>query len=402
MMKWVKGIFRFIGYLLLTVILYVLLIPFLWSPIYKFDPPKPFTGSHFYNPYQNMDSTKWFKANFHAHANVLGGVTNGRVNTARKIVDAYSQMGYKVHSVSNYMNINRLEKDSANFIPSYEHGYSPFKHHQVVIGAKKVFAFDFPLFQTLSNKQYIINHIKEGADIFAIAHPEFENSYDSVEITKLTGFRLIEVLNQRKNSFDRWDDALSAGNLCFIIGDDDVHDLYHHQDYGVSVTLVNAPVVNRVEVIKALKEGRTAGYEPWIPIGDSFERKVKDKNRIACFNSFTVSKDGSIEFTVNKPVRHWKVIGQAGAILYDTELDSIQTKFNWKFTPKDTYIRFNLDFKDGDKMYSNPVFRYDGKAIYFRTSQIDWLKTILYRGIIWLILLAGIYLLFRKRKTKKQ
>ena len=189
--------------LLLLAVGYVLFIPFLWSPIYDFDPPKPFSGSHFYNPYQNLDSANWFKANFHAHANVLGGITNGRVNTPEKIVTTYSSMGYRIHSVSNYMNINYLERDSSNFIPGYEHGYSPFKFHQVIIGAKRVFPFDFPLFQTVSNKQYILRKLRPTCDLFAIAHPEFENAYDSSDIAQLTGFHLMEVLNQRKNSFDR-------------------------------------------------------------------------------------------------------------------------------------------------------------------------------------------------------
>ena len=58
------------GKYLLLVILGVLLmcvISYMLVPVYKFSLGAPFSGDRIYNPYAQIDSTAWRKANFHCH-----------------------------------------------------------------------------------------------------------------------------------------------------------------------------------------------------------------------------------------------------------------------------------------------------------------------------------------------
>jgi hypothetical protein len=146
-----KNTLKFVGktvaYILALILTYALLIPFLWGPIYDFPEPQPFTGEHFYNPYKNIDSSAWFKGNFHAHANPYGILTDGRKNTSEAIFQRYDSLNYRSFSITNYMHIDTHNSNAANYIAAYEHGYSPIKYHQLVLGATQVSYFDYPLFQ---------------------------------------------------------------------------------------------------------------------------------------------------------------------------------------------------------------------------------------------------------------
>ena len=109
--------------------------------------------------------------------------------------------------------------------PLYEHGYNIGKHHQLAIGARKVDWFDFPIWQSRSHLQFIINRVAATADLVAIVHPESRNAYDDADLHELTGYHLIEVFNGKFPHDAAWDAALSSGRAVWGIGNDDNHDL---------------------------------------------------------------------------------------------------------------------------------------------------------------------------------
>ena len=69
-------------------------------------------------------------------------------------------------------------------IPAYEHGYNIGKHHQLAIGARKVDWVDFPIWQSRSHLQFIINRVAATADLVAIVHPESRNAYDDDDLQR--------------------------------------------------------------------------------------------------------------------------------------------------------------------------------------------------------------------------
>jgi hypothetical protein len=397
--KTLKFIGKAIAYFVATLLAYALLISFLWGPIYDFPEPKPFSGTHFYNPYQNIDSSAWFKGNFHAHANPYGILTDGRKNTSKAIFQRYDSLNYKSFSITNYMHIDTFQSNSPKYIPAYEHGYSPVKYHQLVLGAKQVFYFDYPLFQWSSNKQYIIDRVRINSDLLAIAHPEFMGAYSLTDATKLCNYDLVEVMNQRKYSFDFWDAALSSGRAVWILANDDTHDLDDPADYGMQATLINAPSQEKNEVLKAMKAGRTMGYAPVNSPEFGHELKVQHKDAFPRLLTFEVSEQGEISGRFSKPIKEYHVYAQNGeevAYVYTENQDNREV--HAKFEEQHQYLRFKINFEDADLLYLNPVVRYDGAKLPVFHAKVNIWQTVLWRGLAWMLVLAGLFLYYRKRK----
>ena len=156
-MKIFKIIIKFLpGFCILILVL--LILQFVVNPKYAFPDPHAFHGGYIYNPYRNIDSTKWRRANFHAHARKFFEQSVKAKRSISYIDSLYRSFGYDIISISDYQFINRYESKNKWYIPVYEHGYQYYKNHHLVLNAKKVSWLDFPFRQTLSNKQNVINN----------------------------------------------------------------------------------------------------------------------------------------------------------------------------------------------------------------------------------------------------
>lgn len=401
--KTLKFVGKTIAYFVAFVLAYALLIPFLWGPIYDFPEPQPFSGTHFYNPYQNIDSSAWFKGNFHAHANPYGKLTDGRKNAPQAIFQRYDSLNYKSFSITNYMHIDTFNSGSPNYIAAYEHGYSPVKYHQLVLGANQVLYFDYPLFQWTSNKQYIIDKVHQNNELVAIAHPSFLGAYNEKDAAKLCNYDLIEVMNQRKYSFDFWDEALSAGRAVWIIANDDTHDLDDPADYGMQATLINAPSSNSNAVLSAMKSGRTMGYAPVNSPEYGHDLKIWHKDLYPRLLSFEVSQNGVIHGRFDKPIKEYHVYAQNGEeVAYVYTENQNNREIHAKFEEHDQYLRFKVNFEDADLVFLNPVVRYDGIALSEFRAEVNVWKTVIWRGVAWMILITNLIFwgrFYKKRKS---
>ena len=131
-----------------------MLLPYACGPVYRFPAPVPFAGATLLNPYATLGDT-WQRANLHAHGRAWSGLTNGRRQSDEEIVRAYRSFGYSVAGVSDYHHI--AADEGVPTLPIYEHGYNISKRHQLAIGARYVSWFDFPLGQTRSHQQFVID-----------------------------------------------------------------------------------------------------------------------------------------------------------------------------------------------------------------------------------------------------
>lgn len=281
------------------------------------------------------------------------------------------------------------------YIPVYEHGYNIEKVHQLVFGKDPIVYYDIALFQTLDNKQYIINEEKRDSDIVVIAHPEVRNAYSKSDMEQLSGYDMLEVLNNEKIATRAWDEALSSGKAAWIIADDDCHDISKPGQTGVSWTMVNANTKKCKEVMDALRSGRSYGVNGSDGLNDHYLKQV------------TV-KDSVVTFVVDDTAREIRLFGQNGVMKkIACNTDSV----SYTFQPTDTYIRAVVEFPC-QQLYLNPIIRYDGKHIprNNNTSTINFWRTIRARSVIvavWLlgitlvinpsILMALVYLIRRKR-----
>src|SRR5438552_2650224 len=130
------------------------------------------------------------------------GMTNGK-QSDEEVVRAYKQRGYAVAGVSNYASIAAFR--GVDTMPLYEHGYNIMKAHQLAIGARRVVWLDFPFWQTLDQKQLIIDRVGAAADLVSLNHPN--TGYVDDDMRNLTGYQLMEIVNGPFPVEDLWDFA---------------------------------------------------------------------------------------------------------------------------------------------------------------------------------------------------
>ena len=100
--------------------LFELLDEYLLFPRFEISLPKSFTGTEFYNPYQNQNFSNLLLGNFHGHTKAWGGLTNGKANpkTSQR---RYDSLGYELSNLSQYQFLDEASQGN-NSLQVYEHG----------------------------------------------------------------------------------------------------------------------------------------------------------------------------------------------------------------------------------------------------------------------------------------
>jgi hypothetical protein len=360
--RWVRGVLRLV-LAVLVVIGLAACWPYVLAPAYGFPAPAPFSGPRLWNPYATSLG-RWWKANFHAHSHAWGGLTAGR-RSAADVRALYHKLGYDIAGLSNYQQIDGGTLADPDFIPVYEHGYNVHKVHELVIGARRVTWLDFPFGQTLSDKQYVLDRLERNGGIVAIAHPWLRNGYPVDQLRYLSHYTLMEVARQGYVGTDRWDAALSAGHLSWIIADDDEHDLDPGHDVGVSWTMVMAPSKRRVDILAALRAGHTYGVVGRNGVNDVLVRDV-------------VLHHDTLRVRTDPGASSVRFVGQGGA-LRKVVRDSVQASY--VIRPNDTYVRVEI-VTAHTHMYLNPIVRYAGPGPVRPRAVLNRARTWRNRGLL--------------------
>jgi hypothetical protein len=397
--------FKIVGWFIAGLLILELLLYFT-APVYDFPSPRPFTGEKIYNPYQGMDSSQWRKSNFHFHLHAWGGLTSGRHNTPEEFWKTYKLLGYDVPCVSDYMRINRFNKDSAFYIPAYEHGFGIRKKHQLLIGSKNILWLDYSLYQNLQHKQHILNLLRSQNEVVAIAHPDWEGGYSLTDMKFLSNYDLIEVLDNNWRSVPQWDAALSSGHAAYILADDDAHDISDPYQIGRCCTFINSPTLHSAELISALKAGKAFGAEVYMSDGETFEQKAVKAKNLPILKSVEVRND-TLFVRADREAVKFVFIGQNGKT---RKLVRFTNSAWYKIQPGDTYIRteivfFNQYHGAGTIFYLNPVFRYnDTKPANSLLAEINYPRTWILRlfSIPSLAALLVFYFYMRRKKDQRK
>ncbi len=324
------------------VVAVLVILPYGWGPVYNFPPPAPFTGAQIWNPYASLTGT-WQRANLHAHGQAWGGLTNGEQPDA-DVATRYRDLGYTVAGVSNYMSI--AAEHGIDTIPLYEHGFNLGKNHQLAIGAHRVDWFDFPLWQTRSNQQYVINRVRARADLVGLNHPSSRNAYDLRAMRSLTGYDLVEVANGPFIVEDVWDAALSSGRAVWAMANDDTHDLNDVRRLGVGWNQIDAPSNATKEVVAALHNGR---FYAVLRTGSL------EGSGITTLRSLAVS-DATMTVSLSGVPSTISFIGTGGAVRRVVP-DTLTAEYT--LAPGDPYVRTVVTTPQ-TTLYLNPVIRWDG------------------------------------------
>jgi hypothetical protein len=353
--------------------LILIAIPSLLAPVYRFPTPQPFAGSSLWNPYAHLIGT-WQKANLHAHGVAWGGVTNGR-QTDEEVVQAYKQRGYAVAGVSNYASIAAFR--GVDTIPLYEHGYNIPKIHQLAIGARRVVWLDFPFWQTVDQKQFIIDRVAADAELVSINHPN--TGYVDDDMRKLTGYRLMEIVNGPFPVEDLWDAALSSGHVVWALANDDAHDVTNLRRTFIAWNMIDAAGPSAADIIGALRQGRAYGVS------------LVGNNADAALKSVVVNGATMTIASTGVPATYL-FVGQDGAVR-GTANQVMQATYT--FAATDSYIRTVIRTPNM-VMYVNPILRYDGTTLPAPSATVDETQTWLRRFFIFVIAAAAVFLLWRR------
>lgn len=358
MMKKV-AIYAFV--IFLVILSYTLINQYVFGSKYVFAPPSSFKGNSLYNPYQEVNTSHVKIANFHAHAK--NGLLNGR-GEPKDVLNQYKKIGVDIAGVSQYNKIEKSIVEAGSSIPVYEHGINLGKTHQLVIGAKEVVLKDYPFFQTLHNKQEILERISlDSQNAIALTHPDLSHGYNVDDLKYLHYYDLMEVLSPYANSIPYWDTALTAGKPIFAIGNDDVHDIFDPNELGRFVNIVFAENSSNDQIVQALKKGQSAVL--WLKqetnesLSNKFNKISTAKN---IFSSLTVNND-TISLRFEHTIQQLDVITDNGLRYASLSKDS---SFKVVMMPEHSYLRFEAALTDGSKIIFNPVFRNNSSALISR------------------------------------
>ncbi len=343
---------------LIGILLLVFIIKYITCPIFKFQNGEPFSGKYIYNPYQNIKDAQWRKGNFQVQSYAWSGITSGRGNSNQEIYDVYKNLGYDIIATSDYQRINRFREGEPGYIPVYEHGYGIQKTHQVLLGAERVLWKDYPFFQTIHNKQNILNHLRKDNALIYLAHPKLRNGYSIEDMKLLSNYDGIEVLNNYRTSTEHWDAALSYGNYVTLLGNDDAHDISNPDEIGHHCTLINSPKTDRENIINALKTGNAIGVKIWRPIGESMDDKIARISTLPRLLKATLKSD-TFSIATDSLIKEVRFIGQNGVI---RKKEGNTREAFYVVKNGDPYIRTEIEFTNRITFYLNPLCRYDGVA----------------------------------------
>ncbi len=374
-----------LGFFFLT-ILFALVFLYSTSSVYDFPPSKPFSGNHWYNPYERCGDLT-IRANFHAHGIAWGKLTNGH-NTDEQMYKGYSNEGYDIAGISNYHSISNYAQDKTDlYVPVYEHGYNLFKFHCLAINSKQVSYLDFPLLQSTSQQQKIIERLKANGDMVAIAHPKLSGR-SSEDMQKLVHYDFTEVLNYFRVSMEEYDEALSNGRLSWIISNDDTHDLRDEAAFKIW-NIIYTDHRNVDTILSNMKKGMHYGIKSVDGRCTNFLKSCKIRN-----DSLIVEFETDVE--------HFDVHG-GEAELMDYQKD--RKHFVYKMKPNDDFIRIVAKNKYS-WIFLNPIIRWDGKNLPLTSKVLpktNYPKTIIVRttlGFFLLEILGFAILLFKRKFTR--
>ena len=358
---------------LLALLLLLVAVGIAGPPLYRFPPPQPFSGPHWYNPYAERPP-ELLRVNLHAHSLVWSGLTYADA-TSEEVVEHYRALGYDLAALSNYMTVTPPIDPRLIYLPTYEHGVSVPQFHLTVVGAESALPFDYPLWQTVRHKQHLIELLRPRSGALVINHPRKAWGTSAGEMAQLTGYTGVEVRSRYHAESEVWDAALSAGRVVWGIASDDTHRLIEKPHRARNGWLrMRARARSADAVLNALLKGRFTAV--WDPLKTGPNRLL----------SLRV-QGGAIEVALAEEAKTIRFIGQSGVL---------RAKHKWTARARyvlredDTYLRVETETRDSELLLQ-PVFRYDGEPFRALEAEPRLALTWVVRGAVGAVTLAGLW-----------
>jgi hypothetical protein len=245
-------------------------------------------------------------------------------------------------------------------------------------------------------KQWIIDQLKEDCSIVTLAHPLLRHGYTVEDMRYLTNYDMMEVLNNMRLSYDHWDAALSTGNLAWIMGNDDAHDVTNSNHVGRKFTMINSANKNKEAIIKSLKAGNAYGVDFFPKMDVPLAERIERSKYIPYVTQVKLNGD-TLVVAASEKARTITFIGQEGKILQSFK-DTKTATYAIKET--DTYVRTVFNYSDNTSLCLNPIVRYSGEKVStLKTAKINTKATLYLRIGYFLIFLLLAYFYASRRKN---
>lgn len=313
-------------------------------PSYDFPEPHPFQGSAWWNPYRDFTPENLRKCNTHAHAYCWWGIMSGSV-PEDEVARMYQERGYDLAPVTSYQVFSKPLPGDAMYVTGYEHAIGMAQYHHSVIRAEHVCWFDYPFWQTLRNKQHVLDILREDAPFLTLNHPHKGFGYSRYELERLTGYHAIEVATKYSpDNADLWDDALSGGRPVWGVATDDGRRQRQKDSHiGIGWILVHGAERTVDSILEGMRQGRF--HAVW----------NKEKERNGELLRCEVTEGDTLQVRLKEPVTSIQFIGQGGVL---RQSDENTAQADYPLRDDDTYVR--VEIRQGDSVvYLNPVFRYE-------------------------------------------
>jgi hypothetical protein len=181
------------------------------------------------------------------------------------------------------------------------------------------------------------------------------------------------------------------------MADDDSHELTNVKDVCRSFNLVNSDLL-KDSVLKALGTGRSVGVKFNISTFKTNEEKRAALPLLPEINVINFIND-TLTVRLSHPVKTIKFIGQHGV---EKKIITNSSGGSYAFSKQDTYIRTEIECKDGTVYYLNPLLRYDGIRLTYYNPTVNLFKTRVWRSVVFISLLIFIIWYRRRCTTAKK
>lgn len=280
---------------IIAAILLFIMVLYLAVPSYSFVEIEPFNGEFIYNPYSEIN----------------------RIN----------HFDFRSQSIEN------------QGIKVCEYGYALTGTRYLCLGYEKKRKIDYPFLQSIHYKQFNIDELNKKCRLVALAHPS--KGFKKGELTHLDHYRVMEALSPGDNSLYYWDIALSNGHRVNIIANTG-------DEFGTvfdSVKYVTACIGDNdaESVYKALENGNSYAV--------AYRGSLAEVPEL---QQVTLDND-TLRVAVSAEAKEIRFIGQNAIVKQSV---SNVSEAVYPFKKDDTYIRTEIEFKDGNTLYLNPLVRH--------------------------------------------
>lgn len=225
-------------------------VQFFGAPEVEKETPKPTLapkGETIFSPYE-AGQPRWVPLVMHLHSNRWEGAF-----TPQEMVEHYAGLGAGAVILTDH---NRITCHPANHssIRAYEHGWGPHHHHVLALEPEKTVPEYYPFGSSHKQKIRTLRRLRAISRFLILAHPQSGKAWTKEDVLGLD-YDALEVFNKSAVSLERWDEALSGGQLVWGTAGDDCHDLRSRHQTGKRFMLLD------IRDAESLREDGSVGIE---------------------------------------------------------------------------------------------------------------------------------------------